>query len=90
MGECYVSTPRTALFAVGGVCRVIVCLQGLLEFRLPHPVHFAVLILMAALLYGVNRLFDRLEKASHNHLCPYTTASYMEEREGGRPEYVEG
>ncbi|CAB1096037.1 unnamed protein product [Ectocarpus sp. CCAP 1310/34] len=68
-------------------------------YGLPHPVQFAVLILalrsarapqMPALLYGVNRLFDTLEKASHNYLCPYTTAAYMDAREGGRPEYVEG
>ncbi|CAM9895521.1 unnamed protein product, partial [Ectocarpus fasciculatus] len=59
-------------------------------YGLPHPVQFAVLILMPALLYGVNRLFDRLEKASHARLCPYTPDAYTEERAGGRPEHVEG
>ncbi|CAN0577431.1 unnamed protein product, partial [Ectocarpus sp. 12 AP-2014] len=39
-------------------------------YGLSHPVQFAVLILMPALLYGVNRLFDSLEKASHARLCP--------------------
>ncbi|CAN0174120.1 unnamed protein product [Ectocarpus sp. 8 AP-2014] len=72
--------------------------NGLLEFPsefkctwygLSHPVQFAVLILMPALLYGVNRLFDRLEKASHAGLCPHATAACVEEKEGGRPEHVE-
>ncbi|CAN0035836.1 unnamed protein product [Ectocarpus fasciculatus] len=45
---------------------------------------------MPALLYGVNRLFDRLETASNARLCPYTPAVYTEERAGGRPEHVKG
>ncbi|CAN0085117.1 unnamed protein product [Ectocarpus sp. 12 AP-2014] len=97
MDEYCLFTPRTALFAVGGVCHVFVCLPGLLElpsgfkctwYGLSHPVQFAVLILMPALLYGVNRLFDSLEKASHARLCPHATAASVEEREGGRPEHV--
>ncbi|CBJ28227.1 expressed unknown protein [Ectocarpus siliculosus] len=44
-------------------------------YGLPHPVQFMVLILMPALLYGVNRLFDRLEKASHARLCPRAAAA---------------
>ncbi|CAN0336807.1 unnamed protein product [Ectocarpus fasciculatus] len=44
-------------------------------YGLPHPVQFTVLILMPALLYGVNRLFDRLEKASHARLCPNATTA---------------
>ncbi|CAM9786771.1 unnamed protein product [Ectocarpus sp. 4 AP-2014] len=59
-------------------------------YGLPRPVQFTVLILMPALLYGVNRLFDGLVQASHACLCPYPTAAFMEEREGGRPEHIGG
>ncbi|CAM9174027.1 unnamed protein product [Ectocarpus sp. 4 AP-2014] len=86
------------VFATSALNMVVVESNRFLEFPsgfkctwygLPHPVQFAVLILMPALLYGVNWLFDRLEKASHAGLCPHATAACVEEKEGGRPEHVE-
>ncbi|CAN0156724.1 unnamed protein product [Ectocarpus fasciculatus] len=46
---------------------------------LPHPVQFAVIFLMLALLFGVHRIFGKLDSAAYARLSRAVTG-WMNER----------
>ncbi|CAM9694339.1 unnamed protein product [Ectocarpus fasciculatus] len=48
-------------------------------YNLPHPAQYAVLLTMLGCLYGVNRGFDKLDKAMYARLS-CATADYMQQR----------
>ncbi|CAM9708184.1 unnamed protein product [Ectocarpus sp. 12 AP-2014] len=52
-------------------------------YNLPHPAQYAILLMMLGCLYGVNRVFDKLDKAMYARLS-CATGNYMRQRRGGR------
>ncbi|CAM9297208.1 unnamed protein product [Ectocarpus fasciculatus] len=50
-------------------------------YDLSHPVQFAVLLMMPALFFGVNRIFGMLDKAAYARLSRAVTAWMDEKRQ---------
>ncbi|CAM9909588.1 unnamed protein product [Ectocarpus sp. 12 AP-2014] len=48
-------------------------------YNLPHPAQYAILLMMLGCLYGVNRVFDKLDKAMYARLS-CATGNYMRQR----------
>ncbi|CAN0048918.1 unnamed protein product [Ectocarpus sp. 6 AP-2014] len=48
-------------------------------YNLPHPAQYAILLMMLGCLYGVHRVFDKLDKAMYARLS-CATGNYMRQR----------
>ncbi|CAM9691249.1 unnamed protein product [Ectocarpus sp. 12 AP-2014] len=48
-------------------------------YDLPHPVQLAVLLMMPALFFGINRIFGKLDKAAYARLSR-AVAAWMDEK----------